>query len=316
MTHSPRHNWTRSQALEVYQLPFLELLDKARAIHKQNFAEGSVQLASLYNIKTGACPEDCGYCSQSRHHKTDIKKEKLVPLEKTLQKAKKAKQEGATRFCMGAAWRSPNDAQLKKVCQMITAVKDMGLETCATLGMLTLEQAKTLKESGLDYYNHNLDTSERFYPQVTTTRTYQDRLETLQHVRDSGLKVCCGGILGMGELIEDRIDMLVTLANLNPQPESVPINQLAIIEGTRLQNAAPIEEAEYIKIIALARVMMPKSYVRLSAGRESLTASAQTLCFLAGANSMFLGPKLLTTTNPSLQTDQAMMKHLGLNEAT
>lgn len=316
MTHSPRHNWTRSQALEVYQLPFLELLDKARAIHKQNFAEGSVQLASLYNIKTGACPEDCGYCSQSRHHKTDIKKEKLVPLEKTLQKAKKAKQEGATRFCMGAAWRSPNDAQLKKVCQMITAVKDMGLETCATLGMLTLEQAKTLKESGLDYYNHNLDTSERFYPQVTTTRTYQDRLETLQHVRDSGLKVCCGGILGMGELIEDRIDMLVTLANLNPQPESVPINQLAIIEGTRLQNAAPIEEAEYIKIIALARVMMPKSYVRLSAGRESLTASGQTLCFLAGANSMFLGPKLLTTTNPSLQTDQAMMKHLGLNEAT
>jgi biotin synthase len=307
-----RYDWTREQALSYYKMPLLELIDLARSVHLSAVKKHSVQLSTLYNVKTGACPEDCSYCSQSRHHNTNLSKESLVPLEKTIEKAMDAKKNGATRFCMGAAWRSPKKHQLEQMCDMIKAVKDLGLETCATLGMLSAEQAQILQRVGLDYYNHNLDTSESYYPKIITTRTYQDRLETLKHVRDAGMKVCCGGILGLGESIEDRLDLLITLANLNPHPESVPINQLAQVPGTPLENAKSVKEIDYIRTIALARILMPKSYVRLSAGREKLSESGQTLCFMAGANSIFLGPKLLTTTNPSIQTDESFLKNIGL----
>lgn len=311
-----RSDWTRDQALSYYQMPLLDLIDTARSIHLQVWKKNTVQLSSLYNVKTGACPEDCKYCSQSRHHNADLKKEALVSIENTIEQAKAAKAGGATRFCMGAAWRSPSDRQLEKMCEMIKAVKALGLETCVTLGMLNQGQANQLKEAGLDYYNHNLDTSEKYYPSIITTRTYQDRLDTLNHVRNAGMKVCCGGILGLGESVDDRLDLLTTLANLSPQPESVPINQLARIPGTPLENAAPIKEEEYIRCIALARIMMPYTHVRLSAGRESLTDSGQTLCFMAGANSIFLGPKLLTTTNPNITSDTAMIKNVGLEVET
>ncbi len=311
-----RHNWKQEEALAIYHTPILDLLDKARVISKKNFPNNEIQISSLYNVKTGACPEDCSYCSQSRHHNTSLKKESLVSLEKTIEKAKEAKKNGATRFCMAAAWRSPKAPQLEKLCDMIKAVKDLGLESCATLGMLDQKQAQALKAAGLDYYNHNLDTSENYYPEIITTRTYQDRLDTIEHVRASGMKVCCGGIVGLGEKLIDRIDMLVTLANLNPSPESVPINQLAPIPGTPLEHAKPLKEADFIRIIALARIMLPQSYVRLSAGRQSLTKSGQTLCFMAGANSIHLGPKLLTTSNPSVETDHHFMKQMGLKAQT
>lgn len=312
MKHISNKPWSLEEAKQLYELPFLELLYRAQTVHREHHDNAKMQLAALYNVKTGACPEDCGYCTQSRHFKTELKKESLVSLEKTLEKAKDAKNNGATRFCLGAAWRVPTDAQLNKIIAMVKGVKDLGMESCVTLGMLKAEQAKKLKEAGVDFYNHNLDTSPNYYPKVVTTRTYADRLETLKHVRDSGMKVCCGGILGMGESEQDRIELILQLANLNPYPESVPINHLHPIPGTPLGNSPPVPDFAFIRIIALARIMMPKSYVRLTAGRVAMSQTMQALCFFAGANSMFLGPKLLVVTNPELQVDQQMLQDLGL----
>lgn len=308
---SVRHDWQLSEVMALYELPLLELLYQAQTVHRQYFKNSELQLSTLYNFKTGACPEDCGYCTQSRHHNTDIQNESMVPVEKTLEKAREAKANGATRFCMGAAWRSPKKHQMPAVIEMIKGVKALGLETCATLGMLTNEQAQELKEAGLDYYNHNLDTSREYYAKVATTRTYDDRLNTLQQVRDVGLKVCCGGILGMGEQVEDRISLLIQLAQLNPHPESVPINHLHPVPGTPLGNSPPVPAFDFIKIIALARIMMPTTRVRLTAGRLNMSETMQTLCFMAGANAIFIGSKLLTVPNPEPTQDEKMMAALG-----
>ena len=309
---NPRHNWTLPEAQSLYELPFLELMYQAQTAHRAYFKSQTIQLASLYNVKTGACPEDCGYCAQSRHHNTNLKNEALVSLESTLEKAKEAKANGATRFCMGAAWRTPKDHQLNKMIEMIKEVKALGLETCATLGMLTKDQAIALKEAGLDFYNHNLDTSPNYYPKVTQTRTYDDRLETLQHIRESGMKVCCGGILGMGESEQDRIELLLELANLPEHPESVPINHLEPIAGTPLGHSQKVPDLDFIRIIALARIMMPKTVIRLTAGRSRMSDTMQTLCFMAGANSIFIGAKLLTVNNASLNHDAHLLASLGL----
>jgi biotin synthase len=313
-----RHDWTRSEIRDLFALPFPDLMFQAQSAHRANFDPAEVQVSTLLSIKTGGCPEDCAYCPQSAKYDTGVKAEKLMSLDKVLAEAQAAKDAGASRFCMGAAWREPKDRDLDKVCAMIEGVRAMGLETCVTLGMLTGSQATRLKASGLDYYNHNLDTSPEFYGEIITTRTWQERLDTLEHVRDAGIHVCCGGIVGMGEGAEDRVGMIHALATLPVHPESVPINMLVQVEGTPLANhaadekSAAIDALDFVRTIAVARITMPRSMVRLSAGREDMTDETQALCFLAGANSIFYGPKLLTTANPAADRDRQLMDRLGL----
>ena len=304
--------WTSGTAFSLYKQPFNDLLFRAHAIHREHFDPNRVQLSRLLNIKTGGCPEDCGYCSQSSHHATGFAASKLMGVEKIVAEARKAKEGGATRYCMGAAWRNPKPRDMDAIVEIVGAVKALGLETCMTLGMLDREQADRLNAAGLDYYNHNIDTSERYYPSVVSTRTFADRLDTLEHVRQSGMKVCCGGILGMGESEADRVDMLVTLANLPEPPESVPINMLIPIPGTPLERSEPIAGIEFVRIVALARIMMPASFVRLSAGRTAMTDEMQALCFFAGANSIFVGDTLLTAGNPADAADRKLFGRLGL----
>jgi biotin synthase len=307
-----RHDWTRDEVRALFELPFPELIFRAQRIHRQNFDPAEVQISTLISIKTGGCPEDCAYCPQSVHYQTSVKAEKLMRVDAVVAEARAAKSGGASRFCMGAAWREPKDRDLDQVCEMVAGVKALGLETCATLGMLTQHQARRLKAAGLDYYNHNLDTSPEYYGAIITTRTYQDRLDTLGHVRDAGIHVCCGGIVGMGESAEDRVGMIATLANLPEHPESVPINLLVKVEGTPLANEGALDPIDFVRTIAVARITMPKSVVRLSAGREDMREETQALCFLAGANSIFYGPKLLTTPNPERDRDRRLMDKLGL----
>ena len=307
-----RNDWTRDEVRALFALPFPELMFEAQRVHRLHFDPSEVQISTLLSIKTGGCPEDCAYCPQSVHYKTGVKAEKLMALDAVLAEAKAAKASGASRFCMGAAWRNPKDRDVEQVCAMVEGVRALGLETCATLGMLTAEQASRLKASGLDYYNHNLDTSPEYYGAIITTRTYQDRLDTLDHVRSAGIHVCCGGIVGMGEGSEDRIGMIATLASLPAHPESVPINMLVQVEGTPLSTGAVLDSLDFVRTIAVARITMPKSVVRLSAGREDMSEETQALCFLAGANSIFYGPKLLTTPNPERDRDMRLMDKLGL----
>jgi biotin synthase len=307
-----RHDWTRAEVRALFALPFPELMFRAAAVHRENFDPAEVQISTLLSIKTGGCPEDCAYCPQSAKFDTGIKAEKLMELDAVLAEARAARAGGASRFCMGAAWRSPKDRDLDKVCAMVEGVKALGMETCVTLGMLTGEQARRLKDCGLDYYNHNLDTSPEFYGEIITTRTYQDRLDTLEYVRDAGIHVCCGGIVGMGEGLEDRIGMIATLASLPVHPESVPINMLVQVEGTPLAGQTKLDALDFVRTIAVARICMPASVVRLSAGREDMSEETQALCFLAGANSIFYGPKLLTTPNPGRDRDMALLDKLGL----
>jgi len=307
-----RNDWTKAEIAALFDQPFTELVFRAAQIHRQNFASDEVQISTLLSIKTGGCPEDCGYCSQSASHETGLKASKLMEIEKVLADARAAKAAGATRFCMGAAWRSPKDRDLDKVCEMVEGVKAMGMETCVTLGMLTPDQATRLKGAGLDYYNHNIDTSPEYYGTVITTRTYQDRLDTLECVRDAGIAVCCGGIVGMGEAESDRVGMIHALATLPAHPESVPINALVQVKGTRLGDSPPIDGIDFVKMIAVARITMPKSFVRLSAGRGEMSDETQALCFLAGANSIFYGDKLLTTPNPEESSDMKLLSRLGM----
>jgi biotin synthase len=307
-----RHDWTRDELRALFMLPFPELMFRAAQVHRENFDPSEVQISTLLSIKTGGCPEDCAYCPQSAKFETGVKAEKLMDLEAVLAEARAAKAGGASRFCMGAAWRSPKDRDLEKVCDMVEGVKALGMETCATLGMLTAAQARRLKSCGLDYYNHNLDTSPEYYGEIITTRTYQDRLDTLEHVRAAGINVCCGGIVGMGENLEDRVGMVTTLASLPVHPESVPINMLVRVEGTPLGGAGTLDPLDFVRTIAVARITMPTSMVRLSAGREDMSQETQALCFLAGANSIFYGPKLLTTPNPGRDRDMALLDKLGL----
>ncbi|QKC86817.1 biotin synthase BioB [Mesorhizobium sp. NZP2077] len=307
-----RRLWTLTDARALYDIPFNDLLFRAQTVHRENFDPNRVQLSRLLSIKTGGCPEDCGYCSQSAHHQSGLKASKLMEVERVVAEAKKARDAGATRYCMGAAWRSPKERDMDAVVAMVEGVRALGMETCMTLGMLDPGQAQRLKQAGLDYYNHNIDTSERYYSEVISTRTFADRLDTLANVRDSGIKVCCGGIVGMGEEKADRIDMLLTLANLPEPPDSVPINMLIPIEGTPLGEAEPIEPIEFVRTIALARIMMPKSHVRLSAGRTAMSDEMQALCFFAGANSIFVGDTLLTAENPAEDKDSALFRRLGI----
>lgn len=307
-----RHDWQLSEITALLEMPFNDLLFKAQTIQRENFDPNEVQISTLLSIKTGACPEDCGYCSQSAQNDTSLEKERLLPLQEVIEQAAEARANGSSRFCMGAAWRNPTDKNLDKVIEMVKAVKGLGMETCVTLGMLTAEQTLRMKEAGLDYYNHNLDTSPEFYPKVITTRTYDDRLDTLSHVRDAGINVCSGGIVGMGETEKDRASLLQQLANLAVHPQSVPINMLVQVEGTPLFNADKLDHLEFIRTIAVARIIMPKSYVRLSAGRSEMSDETQALCFFAGANSIFYGDKLLTTENPDENHDLNLMKKLGI----
>ncbi|EGQ8485072.1 biotin synthase BioB [Vibrio parahaemolyticus] len=308
-----RHNWTHAEVRDLMEKPFMDLLFEAQLVHRQYQQTNHVQVSTLLSIKTGACPEDCKYCPQSARYTTDIEKERLMEVERVLDAAQKAKNAGSTRFCMGAAWKNPKERDMPYLTDMIKGVKDMGLETCMTLGMLTPEQAKQLANAGLDYYNHNLDTSPEFYGNIITTRTYQDRLDTLSHVRDAGMKICSGGIIGMGESANDRAGLLVELANLPTHPESVPINMLVKVKGTPLETVDDVEPFDFIRLIAIARIMMPQSAVRLSAGRENMNEQMQALCFMAGANSVFYGCKLLTTPNPSEDKDMMLFKKLGIN---
>jgi biotin synthase len=308
-----RHDWTRGEIGGLFDLPFPELMFRAQSVHRQYFDPTEVQISTLLSIKTGGCPEDCAYCPQSARYDTGVEAEKLMTLDTVLAEARAAKSAGASRFCMGAAWRSPKDRDLEHVCEMVAAVKALGLETCATLGMLTGLQAQRLKRAGLDFYNHNLDTSPEFYGAIITTRVYQDRLETLDYVRDAGINVCCGGIVGMGESRTDRIGMIAALAALPVHPESVPINMLVRVAGTPLAAQPPLDPLEFVRTIAVARITMPRSVVRLSAGREDMSEETQALCFLAGANSIFYGPKLLTTANPERDRDRVLMEKLGLS---
>ncbi len=309
---SVRHDWTREEVRALFGLPFPELMFQAQSVHRMHFDPRAVQISTLLSIKTGGCPEDCAYCPQSASYETGVEAGKLMSRDAVLAEAQAAKAAGASRFCMGAAWRSPKDRDLDQVCAMVEGVRALGLETCATLGMLTPPQAQRLKSAGLDYYNHNLDTSPEYYDQIITTRTYRDRLDTLAHVRDAGIRVCCGGIVGMGESAEDRIGMIATLASLPVHPESVPINMLVRVEGTPLAAGAALDPIEFVRTIAAARIAMPKSVVRLSAGREDMSEATQALCFLAGANSIFYGPRLLTTPNPAPDRDLGLMRRLGL----
>ncbi|MGH6682605.1 MAG: biotin synthase BioB [Pseudolabrys sp.] len=308
----PRHDWTRAEVRELFALPFPELMFRAAQAHRQNFDPTEVQISTLLSIKTGGCPEDCAYCPQAARYDTGVQAEKLMSLDAVLSEARAAKAGGASRFCMGAAWRSPKDRDLDSVCAMVEGVKALGLETCVTLGMLTGGQAQRLKRSGLDYYNHNLDTSPEYYSAIITTRTYEDRLDTLEHVRAAGIHVCCGGIVGMGEGLEDRVGMIATLASLPEHPESVPVNMLVQVEGTPLADVAKLDPLDFVRTIAVARICMPASVVRLSAGREDMSEETQALCFLAGANSIFYGPKLLTTPNPGRDRDMALLNNLGM----
>ena len=309
----PRHDWTREELRALFALPFPELVFRAQSIHRMHFDPREVQISTLLSIKTGGCPEDCAYCPQSASYETGVKANKLMDVDAVLADAKAARDAGASRFCMGAAWRSPKDKDLEAVCEMIEGVKALGMESCVTLGMLTGEQAVRLKESGLDYYNHNIDTSPEYYSEIITTRTFEDRLNTLANVRDAGINVCCGGIVGMGEELEDRVGMLHTLATLPVHPESVPINMLMQVEGTPVSRGQSLEAIDFVRTIAVARIAMPKSMVRLSAGRENMSEEAQALCFLAGANSIFYGPKLLTTANPKQDQDRQLLAKLGMN---
>jgi len=309
---SIRHDWSVAEVQALFALPFADLMYHAQRVHRQHFNPNEVQVSTLLSIKTGACPEDCAYCPQSIRYDTGLEREELMAVEAVLESARAAKAKGATRFCMGAAYRSPKDKQLKVITEMIRGVRALGMETCATLGMLSAQQANDLKDAGLDYYNHNLDSSEEFYKKVITTRTYQDRLDTLDAVRSAGINVCSGGILGMGEDESDRAKLLMTLANLPQHPESVPINQLVQVQGTPLKGAAPLDPFEFVRVVAVARLMMPLSHVRLSAGRTEMSDEMQSLCFLAGANSIFYGEKLLTTDNPESDRDQALFKRLGI----
>ena len=311
-----RSDWTRDEVEALFALPFNELLYRAHGVHRAHFDPTEVQVSTLLSIKTGACPEDCKYCPQSVRYDTGLEREVLMQVAEVRERAVAAKAAGATRFCMGAAWRSPKKKDVDAVVAMVREVRALGLETCATLGMVTPEQARELKDAGLDYYNHNLDTSPEFYGEIITTRTFQDRLDTLDAVRGAGLNVCCGGIVGMGETVRDRARMLETLANLPHHPESVPINQLVQVPGTPLAGAAPTDPLDFIRTIAVARVVLPKSYVRLSAGREAMSDELQALAFLAGANSIFYGEKLLTTGNPDVEHDRALLARLGIQPET
>jgi biotin synthase len=308
----PRSDWSRAEIAALFALPFAELMFRAQAIHRAHFDPNEVQISTLLSIKTGGCPEDCGYCSQSSKHDTGLKATKLMDVEAVLADARAAKAAGASRFCMGAAWRNPKDKDLDAVCEMVEGVAALGMETCVTLGMLTAPQAVRLKQAGLDYYNHNLDTSPEYYRHIISTRTYQDRLDTLEHVRGAGIHVCCGGIVGMGESAEDRTGLIHALATLPVHPESVPINALVQIEGTPQGLSKPLDPIDFVRTIAVARITMPKSMVRLSAGREEMSDETQALCFLAGANSIFYGPRLLTTPNPVADSDRALFGRLGI----
>ncbi|OOC47902.1 MULTISPECIES: biotin synthase BioB [Thioalkalivibrio] len=313
---TPRHDWNTDEVEALLDLPLNDLIFRAQTVHREHFDPNAVQVSTLLSIKTGACPEDCAYCPQSAHHEVEIERERLLPLDEVLEAARNARAQGATRFCMGAAWRNPTDKNLERVIEMVRAVKDEGLETCMTLGMLKAEQAKRLSEAGLDYYNHNLDTSPEFYGHIISTRTYDDRLETLEHVREAGMNVCCGGILGMGESRRDRARLLQQMANLPKHPESVPINQLIQVEGTPLHGIEHLDPLEFVRTIAATRILMPASYVRLSAGRTEMSDEMQALCFLAGANSLFYGDTLLTTPNPGENHDLALFERLGLRPET
>jgi biotin synthase len=315
MEHPVRHDWTEAEARDLFALPFADLLYQAQAAHRANFDPNRVQIATLLSIKTGACPEDCAYCPQSAHYDTGVARETLMQTPEVMRAAAAAKAAGATRFCMGAAWRSPTDRDLDQVCDLVSEVKTLGLETCVTLGMLTEKQACRLKAAGLDFYNHNIDTSPEYYREIITTRQFADRIETLGHVRAAGLSVCCGGIVGMGEARGDRAGMLVALATLPQHPESVPINLLVRVAGTPLNDVPTLDPLELVRTIAVARIMMPRSVVRLSAGREEMDEAAQALCFLAGANSLFYGEKLLTTPNPDPAGDRKLLEKLGISAA-
>lgn len=307
-----RNDWSIAEVAALYKAPFADLLYTAQTAHRKHFEPNQVQISTLLSVKTGGCPEDCGYCPQSIRYEAGVADEPLLALDEVLANARAAQEKGATRFCMGAAWRSPKPKQMEKIVAMVRAVSDLGMETCATLGMLAPDQAQQLKEAGLDYYNHNLDTSENYYRQVITTRTYKHRLDTLQSVREAGLKVCCGGIVGMGETEVDRVELLHTLATLPEHPGSVPINQLVQVEGTPLNGSESFDPIDFVRAIAVARILMPASHVRLSAGREEMSDETQALCFLAGANSIFYGEKLLTTDNPGTEEDRRLMARLGI----
>ncbi len=311
-----RHDWQNEEVEALYALPFSDLMYRAQTVHRKNFDPNEVQVSTLLSIKTGGCAEDCGYCPQSAHHESAVKAEPLMPLDRVLENASKAKESGASRFCMGAAWRNLKDRDLERVAAMVTGVKDLGLETCVTLGMLEDHQAKRLKEAGLDYYNHNLDTSPEYYGDIISTRTYQDRLDTLAHVRDADINVCSGGIVGMGESLSDRAGLLRSLANMPNHPQSVPINLLVQVEGTPMDGVDAMDPLMFVRTIAVARIMMPQSHVRLSAGREHMSDELQAMCFLAGANSIFYGEKLLTTDNPDTAHDQQLFERLGINAHT
>ncbi|CAG0944262.1 biotin synthase [Gammaproteobacteria bacterium] len=314
MSDSPaiRNDWTLDEVWALASLPFNDLLFRAHSVHRQHFDPNAVQISTLVSVKTGGCPEDCAYCPQSVHYDTGVDAGHMMDSTEVLERARAARAGGATRFCMGAAWRSPRPKQVEQFAGLIREVSALGLETCATLGMLSESQARQLKEAGLDYYNHNLDTSERHYPQVISTRSYRDRLETLQHVRTAGLKVCCGGIIGLGEALRDRVELLHTLATLPAHPDSVPINQLVQVEGTPLAGTAAVDPLDFVRVIALARILMPASHVRLSAGRTDMSDEMQALCFFAGANSLFFGERLLTTPNPAADRDRLLLDRLGL----
>jgi biotin synthase len=307
-----RHDWTRTEVEALFALPFNDVMYKAQTIHRRFFNPNEVQVSTLCSIKTGACPEDCAYCPQSARYDTGLEREKLMAVEKVIEEARAAKASGATRFCMGAAWRSPKGKDMPYVVNMVQGVKALGLETCMTLGMLDADQAQALAGAGLDYYNHNLDTSPEFYGDIITTRTYQDRLDTLANVRKAGMKVCCGGIVGMGEEVSDRAGLLIQLANMSEHPESVPVNMLVKVEGTPLAEQADLDPFDFVRTIAVARILMPRSHVRLSAGREEMNEQLQALAFLAGANSIFYGEKLLTTANPEASKDMRLFQRLGL----
>ena len=310
--HTIRHDWQREEIEALFAQPLNDLLFTAQQVHRTHFDPNKVQVSTLLSIKTGACPEDCKYCPQSAHYKTDVDRERLLAVEKVLAEAKAAKQQGASRFCMGAAWRNPKDRDMPYVIEMIKGVKALGLETCMTLGMLSAEQAKVLQQAGLDYYNHNLDTSPEFYGEIISTRTFQDRLDTLNNVRESGMKVCAGGIVGMGETRRDRAGLLQQLANLPQHPESVPVNMLVKVQGTPFADLDDLDPLEFVRTIAVARILMPQSFVRLSAGRETMTDELQAMCFFAGANSIFYGERLLTTPNPEANKDQQLFARLGI----
>lgn len=308
--------WSREAAQALYDLPLMDLLFRAQTVHRENFDPNKVQTSKLLSIKTGGCAEDCAYCSQSARNGSKLSASKLIEVERVLSQARQARDGGATRFCMGAAWREPKDRDMDALVAMVEGVRNLGMETCMTLGMLDDNQVVRLRDAGLDYYNHNIDTSERYYSEVITTRTFADRIDTMNRVQEAGIKVCSGGILGMGEEVQDRVDMLVTLANMNPAPDSVPINMLMPQEDTPLADAKPIDPIDFVRVIAVARIMMPKSYVRLSAGRSEMSDELQAMCFFAGANSMFVGETLLTAENPEEDTDAVLFAKLGLQAET